>query len=329
VKIQTRLFRIVFLSVVLAIGAMPLAAQDDLPKVGVAAARPMPIATGNNLYCAGYIQTAGISTENHIVGANDEADKHIYAQNDFLYINMGRNKGVKVGDMFSVVRPRGSVKGTWSHKSNLGYYVQEVGAVEVIEVKNQVSVAKVKTSCDNFLLGDLVQPVEKRVPPMFEQRPALDLFQNPSGKAQGRVIMARDGAEMIAKEFIVYVDLGAEDNVKVGDHITLFRDLGDGNPVRGPESEAVSARDFGFQSLKYKGGKFSNQAPRKSGEHAGGKEVSTAMAKDERPAFTETWHSLRKIVGEAVVINVKEKTATIVITRNAQEIHPGDGVELQ
>jgi len=134
---------------------------------------------------------------------------------------------------------------------------------------------------------------------------------------------------MIAKEFIVYVDLGAEDNVKVGDHITLFRDLGEGNPVRGSERESVSSRDYGFQSSKYKGGKFSNQSARKSGEHATGKEVTTAKAKDERPAFTENWHSFRKVVGEAVVINVKEKTATVVITRNAQEIHPGDGVELQ
>ena len=328
-KIQTRLFRIVFLSVVLAFAAMPLVAQDDLPRVGVSAARKLPIATGNNLYCAGYIQTAGMSTENHIVGANDEADRHLYAQNDFLYINMGRNKGVKVGDMFSVVRPRGTVKSPWTHKSDLGYYVQEVGAVEVVEVKNQVAVAKVKTSCDNFLLGDLVQPVEKRVPPMFEQRPALDLFQNPSGKAQGRVIMARDGVEMIAKEFIVYVDLGADDNVKVGDHVTLFRNLGDGNVVRGYDKESVSSRDYGYQSLMYKGGKFSNQSARKSGEHAGGKEVTSKKATSERPAFTETWSSLRKVLGEAVVLNVKERTATVVITRNAQEIHPGDGVELQ
>ena len=45
--------------------------------------------------------------------------------------------------------------------------------------------------------------------------------------------------------------------------------------------------------------------------------------------FTEGWDDFRKVVGEAVVLNVKEKTATVVITRNAQEIHPGDGVEIQ
>ena len=65
-----------------------------------------PVVSGNNLYCAGYIQSNAISTENKIVGANDEADRYNYKQNDFLYINMGSNKGVNVGDTFAVVRPR-------------------------------------------------------------------------------------------------------------------------------------------------------------------------------------------------------------------------------
>ena len=34
-------------------------------------------------------------------------------------------------------------------------------------------------------------------------------------------------------------------------------------------------------------------------------------------------------VGEIVILNVKEKTATAVITRTAQEIHTGDWVEVQ
>ena len=50
--------------------------------------------------------------------------------------------------------------------------------------------------------------------------------------------------------------------------------------------------------------------------------MTTAKAKEGRPF-------LRKVVGEAVVINVKERTATVVITRNAQEIHTGDWVEIQ
>jgi hypothetical protein len=149
------------------------------------------------------------------------------------------------------------------------------------------------------------------------------MFADPSGKATGRILMSRGGAEVLARDFIAYVDLGADDNVRIGDHITIYRPLGKGNLFKKPETEDITARDYGFESEVYKGGKFSNQASRKTGAHAGGHEVTTAEAKHGRPS------GLRKITGEAVVLNVKEKTATVVITRTASEIHPGDYVELQ
>ena len=316
--------RITLLSVALIVCATFAVGQikQNKPVWIVSQAKSMPVAVGNNLYCAGYIQSDAISTANKIVGGNDEADQFIYSQNDLLYINMGRDKGVSVGDVFAVVRPRGPVKSKWSKKGNVGFYVQEVGALEVVKVKGDVSAVRVSSSCDNFLLGDLVQLVEKRTSPTFEQRPALDLFGEPSGKASGRILMARDGAEMLSRDFIVYVDLGADDNVRVGDHLTIFRPLGKGNLFLGPQRESIGSGDYGYQSDVYKGGKFSNQAARNSGDKANGSEVTQAKAKEGRPF-------LRKVVGEAVVLNVKERTATVVITRTAQEIHTGDWVEIQ
>ena len=302
------------------------AAQRKQPtpvKMRVDAAKPMTVASRNNLYCAGYVQTSPIDTANKLVGAVEEQDKFLYAENDVLYINMGSNKGVQVGDMMAVVRPRGKVETRWTKKEDLGFYVQEVGAVEVIRVKNEVSVVRVKTSCDNLLLGDLVQPMQQRTSPMHENRGPLDLYGDPSGKAMGRVFMARDSQEALSRDQIVYVDLGADNNVQIGDRLTVFRPLGKGNLFISDEDESVSARDEGFQSREYRGGKFSNQAARKSGDKARGRVVTTEKAKEDRPA------NLRKVVGEMVILNVKEKTATAVITRTAQEIHTGDWVEVQ
>jgi hypothetical protein len=284
--------------------------------------RPMSVAAGNNLYCAGYIQSSAISTANKIVGAQDEADKYSYAANDFIYINMGHDKGVRVGDIFSVVRPRGSVRSKWSKKGDLGFYVQELGALEVVDVKQSVSVARVKASCDTVLLGDLVQLGEVRASPVTESRLPLDRFADSTGKASGRILMSRDGAEMLGRDFIAYVDLGADDHVRVGDHLTIYRSLEKGNVVEGPDHEIVAAKVDGFESRRYRGGTFSSQAARKKGDHAGGSMVTTDEAKDDRPY-------LRKVVGEAVVLNVREKTATVVITRTGQEIHTGDHVEIQ
>jgi hypothetical protein len=285
--------------------------------------RKMPVAGSNNLYCAGYVETGTVNTADEIVGAEDEIEQRIFAQGDEVYISMGANRGVKVGDMFSVIRPRGRVETRWTSKRNLGFYVQEVGAIEVINVKAEVSVARIKTSCDNFLLGDLVQAIPSRTSPVFEQRPALNLFADSSGKSNGRIFMARDGQEMLGREQIVYIDLGAEDNVKVGDYLTIYRPLGTGNIFDNEPSETVSAREEGFQSDEYRGGKFSNQAARKSGDKANGRVVTTKEARRGRPS------NLRNVVGELVILNVKEKTATAVITRTAREVHTGDRVELQ
>ena len=294
------------------------------PTVIVPTNKTMRVAERNNLYCAGFVQTTPIDTRHRIVAGLEEVDKFHFSGHDVIYLNAGPESGVKVGDMLSVVRPRGRVETRWTQKDGgLGYYVQEVGAIEVIRVKRDVAIAKVKVACDNFLLGDLLTPVEPRVAPEYRQRDAMDLFADPSGKAMGRLFMARGNGELIASEFVVYIDLGAEDNVKTGDYLTIFRWLGEGNPVLGHWGESVSARDEGFQSDTYRGGKFSNQAGSKSGGTAQGRVITTGGAKEGRP------EDLRKVVGEMVILNVKERTATALVTRNVGEIHPGDWVEVQ
>jgi hypothetical protein len=59
---------------------------------------------------------------------------------------MGANPGVKVGHMLTVIRPRGRVEVRWTKKKNLGFYVQKAGAVEVVNVKAEVSAARIVTS---------------------------------------------------------------------------------------------------------------------------------------------------------------------------------------
>lgn len=285
--------------------------------------RPLPVAARNNLYCAGYVQTSPTNTSMQLVGGFQEQEQHVYSENDFVYINLPSSGRLNVGDMLSVVRPRGKITSKFSKKGNLGFYVQEVGAVEVIRVKADHAVAKIKTSCDNFLLGDLVQPAVQRNSPLYKDRPALDRFADASGKASGRLFMSRDNLELIARDNIVYVDLGAEDNVQVGDYLTVFRALGKGGITNPTQRETVQNSSYGFESDEFKGGKLSNQAPRKSGELAQGSSVSEKKAKNARPA------GIRKVVGELVVINVKERTATAVVVRTGQEIHTGDWVEIQ
>lgn len=266
------------------------------------------------------MQSSPINTNNFVVGAEFEADKHTFAQGDKLVI---KGTNYQVGDTLSVVRPRGRVETRWTKKDNLGFYVQELGVVEIVKVKSDVSIAMVRNSCDNFLLGDLVVPMSQRSMPETKDNGQLDVFGDPNGKSTGRIFMARDNQEMLSSDQIVYVDLGSEDNVKIGDYLTIFRPLGTGNIIDRIYKESMSARDESFQSDEYRGGKFSNQAPRKKGELARGKKMTSEDARSNRPK------NMRQVVGEMIILNVKEKTATALITRTTHEVHTGDFVELQ
>jgi len=290
-------------------------------------AGPTAAARDSELYCAGYIEHAPNYSALEIVGGEQEQERYVYSTGDFVYIRGGARQAVRVGDEFTVVRPRGQFKSKLSRKDGwLGVYTQELGRLRVVEVKDEVSVAVIANSCDTILLGDLLRHAPRRTPPVVETADEFDRFADPAGKPTGRIVAARDYREMISRDQIVYVDLGAEDNVRVGDRLTVFRPVGKGGVTRFRESEVTPGANYGFESEVFRGGQMSNQAPRVEyppEDSIKGPIRSTAEAKARRPRLP------RKNVGELIVLKVQRRTATAIITRAVQEIHTGDYVEVR
>jgi hypothetical protein len=248
-----------------------------------------------------------------IVGAEEEQEQRKFADGDIVYLNAGSQQGIKEGQTFQIIRPRGDVKGVHKTKSGfIGTYVQDLGQLQVFKVRENTSAAQITFACDQILLGDLLAPVPDRESPVQRAEESLDRFADPSGKQHGRLMMAKDGREMVTRHDVVYIDLGAEDQVKRGDYLTIYRPLGTGNITRVDNEESARGRVPGFQSDRFRGGGFSNQAS-----------SSLKHSKRDRPSMP------RKIVGEMVVIDVQTRTATAVITRVASEVHTGDWVEIQ
>lgn len=299
-------------------GLNSLAEQSQAANQGGAAYK--------ELHCGGYIRQSPLPSLGQIAGGEEEQDQNIYSQGDYIYLDMGADKGIRVGQDFAVVRPRGAVKSKFSRKGRLGVFVQEVGQVRVVAVKEKVSVAVITTSCDNMLLGDLLTDVPARAVTVTESSANLNRFTDANGKPTGRIVLARDAHEMITRNQIVYIDLGAEDNVRAGDKLTIFRPVGKTKITTFREVEVARGATGDFGSDTFKGGKFSNMAMRDQEQGSGvytGKPLNTGKLKDRRPAMP------RKVVGEMVILNVQERTATAMITVTAQEIHTGDFVEVK
>ena len=315
--------------------ALPASAQTPTPTPLVlmpATQQSLRVAGKSSLYCAGYIRYQRLPHMPQIVGAEQEQEKRTFAERDIVYINAGSQQGIKEGQNLQIVRPRGDVKGVHKQKQGfLGTYVQEIGQLQVFKVRENTSAAQVTFSCDAALLGDLLAPIPDRESPLQRAETNLDRFVDPTGKQTGRLMMAKDNRETVTRNDIVYIDLGSEDQVKPGDYLTVYRPLGTGNITRVDNEELARNRAGGFQSDRFRGGGFSNQATRAKDSTAFVKNegryryrpITTREVKRHRPDMP------RKIVGEIVILNVQTRTATAIITRVAGEVHTGDWVEIQ
>lgn len=307
--------------------AQNMTAAKSPAQTAAPTATPLPAALDSELACAGYIQYAPNYTGFEVVGGEQEQEKATFAVNEVVFISAGAQQGVQVGQEFQVVRPRGQFTTKLTRKKGwLGVYTQEIGRLRVTHVKDQMSVAQVTQSCDLILLGDLLRSVPSRVSPVAGDTADIDRFADPSGKQNGRIVLARDAREMLSRHQIVYIDLGTEDNVKQGDRLTVYRPAGTGNISRYRDEEVTPTASYGFESERFSGGQFSIKAqrvqnPNQNGIH--GPMTTTPKVKRRRPPMP------RKIVGEIVILDVQARTATAVITRVAQEIHTGDFVEVK
>jgi hypothetical protein len=288
------------------------------------------VAGRTDTYCAGYVQYAPAPINPEIVGGEQEQERRAYVEGDYVFINAGAQQGISVGQEFAIVRPRGQMSSPFTKKKGwLGVYMLELGQLRVTNVKERVSVAVITNSCETALLGDLLRQVNNRVAPLERSEVALDRFADPTGKQNGRIVMSRDAREFLTKNQIVYIDLGAEDSVKAGDYLTIYRPAGSGNVTRVDNEEIARSQSGGFESDRYRGGKFSSQSQRSKdysntpGLFFKNEPVTTREIKRHRPMVP------RKIVGEMVILSVQTRTATAIITRVAQEIHTGDFVEVQ
>src|SRR6185369_11420324 len=318
--------------------ALPVLATAQTPMptpqvIAPVAKGPLLVAGHSKLYCAGYIRLQRLPRLHEIVGALEEQEQRTFSDGEIVYINAGSQQGIKEGQNFQIIRPRGDVKGVHRQKKGfLGTYIQEVGELTVIHVRENVSEAQVVSSCgDIVMLGDLLTTIPDRVSPLQRIEGDIDRFAPPTNKQKGRLMMAKDSHEMMANNDVVYIDLGVEDNVKPGDYLTIYRPLGTGNITRVDDEEQARNRATGFQSDRFRGGGFSNQATRAKDKtafvNAEGRyryrPITTREIKKHRPQMP------RKVVGEMVIIDVQTRTATAIDTRVVGEVHTGDWVEIQ
>jgi len=287
--------RIAVLSLVVLLGAAVSSAQNAAPVA------PIPQADYSTVNCAGFVADPKIPDEIRIVSGEQSNYKITFARGDYVHINRGLDKGVRVGDRFSVVRPDRDPTDIpwfkWQAKllKAMGTLYMDAGQLRVVSVQPKVSIARVSFSCDFMQRGDIVLPYQDRPAPPFKDPAAFDHFAPVSGKPVAMVVGGRDYSQVYGKLNPVYVNLGTTQGVKVGDYFRIFR-------YQGSRSETTYL-DPGYQYKLYGFG----SAPQRY-----------------------EWNDLpREVVGEGIVISVSRNSSTMMITFSNIEVFAGDYVEIE
>ena len=287
--------RIVVLSLSAFLGAAVSSAQNAAPAPAI------PQVDYSTVNCSGFVTDQRVPDETRLVSGEQSNYKITFTRGDYVHINRGQDKGVRVGDRFTVVRPYKDPTDVpwfkWQTKllRAMGTPYMDLGQLRVVNVLPKVSVAQVSFSCAFMQRGDVLEPYQDRPAPPYKDPAPFDHFAPISGKQVGMVVAGKDYGQTFGKFSPVYVNLGTNQGVKVGDYFRIFR-------YQGSMAETVP-QVKGYQYELYG---FGSSPTRYS------------------------WNDLpREVLGEGIVISVSRNSSTVFITLSSIEMYAGDYVEIE
>lgn len=261
----------------------------------------LPRTTQADIYCSGMFTKEHLSNSFQVISGDESTTRLTFADGDYVYLNRGANQGVKVGDVFLVMRPIHDVNtvqwfdGQDRIMGSMGQWWEDEGRITIANVEKNTSVAQVTNACTSLYRGDIVLPFVERPVPELKSEADFNRFAPPSGKKRGMIVASKNFQIQVGQRQIAYVNLGSNQGVKVGDYLRIFRYEGNnGQYVYQTGDVATSVPGYGSASKHY--------------------------ADKDLP---------REVLGEAVVLRSTPSSSTVLITYSIRELYVGDYCEIE
>ncbi len=269
-------------------------------------ARPAPFP--NDVYCAGIVTSDPVPRDTYVISGEQSEYRGTFDQGDFIYVNKGSKQGVKVGDVFSVVRPVTDTlhedwsKWQYSMLGKMGTVWQDQARVTVVAVRPDLSIASIDNACDFVQRGDIVLPFAERPQPALKPETNFDRFALPTGKSLAMIIVGTHFRQAFGKNDIVYVNLGSKQGVNVGDYFRIFRYTDD-------------QHETAYQTPRYA---FDVEGP-----------WGPTVGLGSSPYKWNWTNTPRQNIGEGVVLRTGPNSSVVLITYSLREIFAGYYVEVE
>ncbi len=276
-----------------------------LAAAAVAQQMPTPEdkASVSDVYCSGFITNQLLPKTNYVAGGWGTPHQARFSDREYVYLDGG---GFQEGAQYSVHRMVSdpnrwpAFTGQKQAIATAGEMYADVGRVQIVGVRGNIGIAQVIFACDGMAPGDVAVPFQERTSPTLRppSGPNWNRFAPPNGLLNGRIVGAKDFDSQVGTGHKVYLNVGSNQGVKVGDYFRAVRDY------RIASMNEVDA-------LSYKAS------------------VADDTQKDP-PVFPKTrlGDLPRRSLGEMVVLNASPTSATAMVTFSLEGIEVGDMVEM-
>jgi hypothetical protein len=264
-----------------------------------------------DLYCAGFINKQMLPDANYVAGGLQTPSTTKFVRGDIVYMY---GAGYTAGAEYEVVRALKDLNeyemypGQKKLLKETGQPYEEVGRIKIVDTRNKTAIAQVEYACDGVNPGDTAIPFAEKQTIAFHVPIRFDRFLPVSNRLSGRVVMGKDFDSVLANGQKLYLNVGANQGVKVGDYFRAVRtydaDLHD--PVDSLSFKAAIAEDTQLKTPS----------------------VDPKMFTKGNGPVIHVRDLPRRAVGEIMVIGVTPTTATGMVVFALEEIHAGDDVEL-
>lgn len=177
--------------------------------------RPTPVVSELMAFEAGFISDEPDKPAGHIIGS-DRKDIEAMMVNDPVYINLGSRDGAKPGDKYALYRVGQKVKHPQDGK-NLGRMINIVGVLEVTDIEEKTSRAKLVKTFEGISRKEAFRPYVQIIVPK-------DVSPLPVQKSNEGCIVAFKQTNATATEYkVAYIDKGLANGIMPGDVFEIYR----------------------------------------------------------------------------------------------------------
>ncbi len=182
----------------------------------------LKVTTPGEMACVGSVRNMTAPLDLYIAGVEQEGMQTFATQGHIVYLNGPKASSLKAGTVQRVIRPEGKVHDP-ATRTKLGFYYRDIGTVQIETVTQEGAVARVLSSCQAMLKGDLVVPDVPKQSVEYNGNLSNDLTVLPSNGLTSTILLGKDDLRELAAGQFCFIGLGVNDGIKAGDRFIVFR----------------------------------------------------------------------------------------------------------